>query len=225
MLRGRIKINNWVEPLPKHTKLDYYECYAKIVLEELYSEQFVNLRIKDKPDLQSQDNDCGVEVTIAIDRNELQSEKLYSDITYNRVRDKVKALKRIEECGYKVENGILHGKTSIDSFYLIMVSFDSKLNKLNDGGYKYFNKNFLFVFSYIYASDEMIKDAIIYMQNKQLDKQRQFNKVFVLVPGHLYCLNLYEGNYEVKRIEFIHQSSQADRARELVEVYEKNHRY
>ena len=225
MLRGRIKINNWVEPLPKHTKLDYYECYAKIVLEELYSEQFVNLIIKDKPDLQSQDNDCGVEVTIAIDRNELQSEKLYSDITYNRVRDKVKALKRIEECGYKVENGILHGKTSIDSFYLIMVSFDSKLNKLNDGGYKYFNKNFLFVFSYIYASDEMIKDAIIYMQNKQLDKQRQFNKVFVLVPGHLYCLNLYEGNYEVKRIEFIHQSSQADRARELVEVYEKNHRY
>ena len=225
MLRGRIKINNWVEPLPKHTKLDYYECYAKIVLEELYSEQFVNLRIKDKPDLQSQDNDCGVEVTIAIDRNELQSEKLYSDITYNRVRDKVKALKRIEECGYKVENGILHGKTSIDSFYLIMVSFDSKLNKLNDGGYKYFNKNFLFVFSYIYANDEMIKDAIIYMQNKQLDKQRQFNKVFVLVPGHLYCLNLYEGNYEVKRIEFIHQSSQADRARELVEVYEKNHRY
>ena len=225
MLRGRIKINNWVEPLPKHTKLDYYECYAKIVLEELYSEQFVNLRIKDKPDLQSQDNDCGVEVTIAIDRNELQSEKLYSVITYNRVRDKVKALKRIEECGYKVENGILHGKTSIDSFYLIMVSFDSKLNKLNDGGYKYFNKNFLFVFSYIYASDEMIKDAIIYMQNKQLDKQRQFNKVFVLVPGHLYCLNLYEGNYEVKRIEFIHQSSQADRARELVEVYEKNHRY
>lgn len=225
MLRGRIKINNWIEPLPKHTKLDYYECYAKIVLEELYPEQFVNLRIKDKPDLQSQDNYCGVEVTIAIDRNELQSEKLYSDITYNRVRDKVKALKRIEECGYKVENGILHGKTSTTSFDLIIASFDSKLNKLNGKGYKYFNKNFLFVFSYIYASDEMIKDAIIYMQNKQLDKQRQFNKVFVLVPGYLYCLNLYEGNYEVKRIEFIHQSSQADRARELVEAYEKNYRY
>lgn len=225
MLRGRIKINNWIEPLPKHTKLDYYECYAKIALEELYPEQFVNLRIKDKPDLQSQDNDCGVEVTIAIDRNELQSEKLYSDITYNRVRDKVKALKRVEECGYKVENGILHGKTSIDSFYLIMVSFDSKLNKLNDGGYKYFNKNFLFVFSYIYADDEMIKEAIIYMQNKQLDKQRQFDKVFVLVPGYLYCLNLYKCNYEIKRIEFIHQSSQADRARELVEAYEENYRY
>ena len=101
--------------------------------------------------------------------------------------------------------------------------FGGKVYHLQE--YKYFNKNFLFVFSYIYASDEMIKDAIIYMQNKQLDKQRQFNKVFVLVPGHLYCLNLYEGNYEVKRIEFIHQSSQADRARELVEVYEKNHRY
>ena len=225
MLRRRIKINNWIEPLPKHTKLDYYECYAKIVLEELYPEQFVNLRIKDKPDLQSQDNDCGVEVTIAIDRNELQSEKLYTDITYNRVRDKVKALKIIEQCGYEVENGILHGKTSIDSFDLIMASFDNKLNKLNGKGYKYFNKNFLFVFSYIYADDEMIKDAIIYMQNKQLDKQRQFDKVFVLVPGYLYCLNLYKGNYEIKRIQFIHQSSQADRARELVETYENNYRY
>lgn len=225
MLRRWIKINNWIEPLPKHTKLDYYECYAKIVLEEFYPEQFINLKIKDKPDLQSKDDNFGVEVTIAIDRMELQAENLYSDITYNRVRDKVNSLKRIEKYGYKIRNGILYGKGSINSFDLIFKAFNNKLNKLNDKGYKPFNKNFLFIFSYICASDEMIKDAIIYMQNKQLDKQRQFNKVFLLVPGYLYCLNLYEGNYEVKRIKFIHQSSQADRARGLVEAYEKNHRY
>lgn len=133
-------------------------------------------------------------------------------------------MKIIEQCGYKVENGILHGKTSIDSFDLIIVSFDDKLNKLNGKGYKHFNKNFLFVFSYIYASDEMIKDAIIYMQNKQLDKQRRFDKVFVLVPGYFYSLNLCTDNYEIKRIEFRHQSSQAGKARELVEVYENNYR-
>lgn len=224
MLRRRIKINNWIEPLPKHTKLDYYECYAKIVLEEFYPEQFISLKIKDKPDLQSKDDNFGVEVTIAIDRMELQAENLYSDITYNRVRDKRNSLKRIEKCGYKVENGILYGKGSINSFDLILKVFDNKLNKLNGKGYKHFNKNFLFVFSYIYASDEMIKDAIIYMQNKQLDKQMKFSEVFVLVPGYLYCLNLCSGNYEIKRIEFIHQSSQADKARELVEVYENNYR-
>lgn len=150
---------------------------------------------------------------------------LYTDITYNRVRDKKKALEIIEQCGYKLENGILHGKTSIDSFDLIMKSFDDKLSKLNGKGYKQFNKNFLFVFSYIYASDGMIKDATIYMQNKQLGNQRRFDKVFVLVPGYLYSINLYQGNYEVKRIEFMHQSLQADKARELVEAYENNYRY
>lgn len=164
------KINNYIEPLPKHTKFDYYECYAKIVLEKFYPEQFINIKIKDKPDLQSQYDNFGVEVTRAIDRMELQAENLYSDITYNRVRDKVNSLKTIDKYGYKIENGILYGKGSINSFDLIFKAFDNKLNKLNGKGYKNFNRNFLFVFSYIYASDEMIKAAIIHMQNKQLDK-------------------------------------------------------
>ena len=40
-------------PLSSHTKLNYYECYAKIVLEDVFSEQFCDLIIADKPDLQS----------------------------------------------------------------------------------------------------------------------------------------------------------------------------
>lgn len=28
------------EPLPKHTKVDWEECYAKVVLEKIYKDEF-----------------------------------------------------------------------------------------------------------------------------------------------------------------------------------------
>ena len=39
------------KPLPCHTRLNYDECYAKIILETFFPELFHNLEIKDKPDL------------------------------------------------------------------------------------------------------------------------------------------------------------------------------
>lgn len=82
------------EPLPDHTNKDYYECYAKVVLEELYPEQFVNLKIEDKPDLQTNDGEWGVEVTNSMDRDQLNAESLYLKITYNKVRNEKGALKK-----------------------------------------------------------------------------------------------------------------------------------
>lgn len=51
MACGKFFINK--ELLPKHTKLDYHECYAKIVLEEICTNEFNELEISDKSDIQS----------------------------------------------------------------------------------------------------------------------------------------------------------------------------
>ena len=40
------------KPLPDHTKVDYYECLAKLILEKMFPNEFENLEILDKPDLQ-----------------------------------------------------------------------------------------------------------------------------------------------------------------------------
>ena len=53
------------KPLSSHTKLNYWECYAKIVLKDLLPDEFCNLTLADKPDLQDADGDVGIEVTRA----------------------------------------------------------------------------------------------------------------------------------------------------------------
>ena len=67
-------------PLPGHTKLDYYECYAKIVLEEFFS--YNNLLLDDKPDLQDIQNSIGIEVTTAEEPKMLEAENLYLKLIY-----------------------------------------------------------------------------------------------------------------------------------------------
>ncbi|NSB15959.1 hypothetical protein [Clostridium beijerinckii] len=209
------------EPLPEHTKVDYYESYAKIVLEELYPEEFVNLEIKDKPDLQMNDGEYGIEVTNAIDEDQREIEKLYVGIQYNSIRNKNGALAKINKLGGKLYGGILAGKPGTDSFDLILSAFDNKLNLLNGKGYKQFKWNCLFIFSDIYADDRMIIDAIKDMQQSQKDREKQFYKVFILVPGECYCSNLCKGSYEVCPIPSSVQGIQAHKARALVEKYEE----
>lgn len=217
-----LELYNWSEPLPKHTKVDYYECYSKIVLEELYSNEFHNLQILDKPDLQSTDGQYGVEVTIAKDKDQLKAESLYSDISYKRIRNAEKASEEIVKCGCNLEGGILSGKPGTDSFDLILEAFNNKLNKLNGNNYRFFKQNYLFIHSNIYAVEKMIMNAIKDMRQRQLSKVRKFYKVYVLVPGYCYSLNLDVGIYEIYTIKSELQALQANKAREFVEIYEKN---
>ncbi|MFR1707626.1 MAG: hypothetical protein ACLSV2_01895 [Clostridium sp.] len=201
-------------------KPNYYECYAKVLLEELYPKEFANLEIKDKPDLQMKDGKYGIEVTNSVNEQQLKAEGIYADISCNGVRNEPKVLKKIKKCGCKLEKGILVGKSGTDSFELILSAFDDKLNKLNKD-YICFKRNCLFIFSDIYADERMIMEAIQDMQQRQIEKERQFNEVFVLVPGECYRLNLDIGSYERYPIESERQFYHATKARELVKTYEK----
>ena len=50
----------------EHEKYRYEECYAKILLERVYPEMYTDLSILDKPDLQNDVLQLGVEVTSAV---------------------------------------------------------------------------------------------------------------------------------------------------------------
>lgn len=88
-------------PLPPHTKRDYNECYAKVVLESLYPEQFNGLVLADKPDLQSPSNNIGIEVTVAEKKETLEAENLYSQLPYTDFSEKQRKIERIRQCGWK----------------------------------------------------------------------------------------------------------------------------
>lgn len=202
------------KPLPKHNNYNYYECYAKVVLEELFPRDFVDLDIKDKPDLQGSDGNVGIEVTIADDQ---EAESLYVNILHGRVKDEAGSLKKIQKCGCKIENGILVGKTGTDSFSEIYASFKEKLLILNKESYRHFKQDDLFIFSPIFADDRMLEDAILHMQREQLNYKNRFHKVFVLTPGHCYCLDLIKNCYENIEVTPLTQFEQATRARCMVE--------
>lgn len=207
---------NFTEPLRDDLSTKYYECYAKVVLEALYPEEFIDLKLKDKPDLQMGNGECGIEVVISEDKKDLEAESLYSKIEYNKIRNKAKAIKKIEKLGSRYQNGSL-SSSGIDSFDLIFESFNDKLDKLNRGEYADFNWNYLFTYSSITADDRMIREAIQVMQLIQASKERKFYKVFILVPGALYCLDLYNDCYEIKLIDYTLQFNQSSKARVIAE--------
>ena len=211
-------MRKWGAPLPKHTKLDYYECYAKIVLSHLYNKNYESIIIRDRPDLQFFDESRGIEVTQAIDPEQQKAEKLYTDIHYGLVHSKEGAIQEILKCGCKYEDGILIGKPGIDSFEFIMKALKIKLEKINKGGYVYFYHYDLFVFSDIYADDMMLNDALLSMLMLSKEYKLFFEKVFVLVPGSLYIFKLLSEQFHVINYSNELQYEMACQAREMVEA-------
>lgn len=208
------------KPLPDHTNLDYGECYAKIALEWLPDEQYDNLIVSDKPDLQARDKSIGIEVTQAFDPHQLEAEKLYVKIACNEIRNKEKATDLIKKSGCKLDEGVLCGKKSIDSFCLVLKALEHKLKKLNGGGYAAFEKYGLFVFSDIYADKEMLKnalDSIIQIQERQ---SIIFKWVMVSTYGCFYLFDIDKNDFRVIKISSEEQCSIAMRAREMVKKEE-----
>lgn len=86
-----------------HTKLDYWECYAKVVLEHIFPNEFKNIEIKDKPDLQMKNGEYGIEVTRAEFKEQLEAESLYHKISYSEIDNIEKAIKKLKSVGVNIE--------------------------------------------------------------------------------------------------------------------------
>lgn len=206
-------------PLPSHTKFDYYECYAKIILENTFPKQFDNLKVKDKPDLQSKEKNIGIEVTIAEKQDSLEAEQLYLQLPYTESPKRRRKIERIEQCGAKYEHGILL-TSGIDNFDLVNEAVKRKIEKLQSAEYASLKEYHLFVFSSIYADNSMLQDEIAYLQNVQIGKY--FKKMYVSVPEELYCFNFEKTTYERFAIDSNVQFQYAIQARQMVEEGEKD---
>ena len=93
-------------PLPSHTKLDYDECYAKIVLEKFFPDQYENLQISDKPDLRDISNNIGIEVTSAIPQSEQEAMALACEIPYLEKEKQDKRIAYLKKKGYRPGYGL-----------------------------------------------------------------------------------------------------------------------
>jgi hypothetical protein len=207
-------------PLPPHTKLNYWECYAKIVLEELFPEKFCDLRLADKPDLQDRNGYVGIEVTRAENPKQLEAESIYSNLPYKDENQRACDIKRIEKTGAKVHNGFMMGIKGTDSFERINAAISVKGKTIAKGGYGAFEEYHLFVFSSIYAVDYMLQEELEHLIAEDIDKF--YRVIYVLVPGGMYCFDLITKEYRVFDIDSNMQHRQATKARQMVEEGEED---
>lgn len=203
------------KPLPPHTKLDYYECYAKIVLEDLFPVFISELLLKDKPDLQDIRSQVGIEVTIAEISETIEAQRLYS--TLHAVDDVTQSrnIERMEQCGATYKSGILFGPNGSDEFILINRAIDSKIEKLQKGEYGKFSEYHLFIFSSILASETMLNDELEYLEQREIADY--FKKIYIQIPGELLYFDLIKSTYEVFSVDTNKQFDWAIKARHMVE--------
>lgn len=209
-----MKINK-EDPLPRHTKYDWEECYAKVILETLLKDKFKNLEIKDRPDLQSEEINVGVECTISIYSKYQESEYLYTQLTNNKIKNIEKCKERIEELGGKITAYTMmqSGNNSIDN---ILNAVKKKLKKLNDGNYKIFKNNYLLIRDCIYIPNEQINSlqhTIAIIQSKY---NKEFDIIYILLNSKLIELNMLDYTNRYFEVSSDVQYELAEKARDIV---------
>lgn len=184
-------------PLPGHTKIDYSECSAKHVLGFIDSSLYGGLKLSDKPDLIDPAASLGVEVTDAIPRKAQEATSLYAKLSEDAGDDtrRTRWIERIEQCGLTYDNGILLDLNGKDSFELVHVAHRKKLEKLNGGDYRSFDRYELFVRSEICADDAMLRSALTQMIEDACKFDRKYSVVTVNVPGYNYRFDLENDSY------------------------------
>lgn len=209
------------KPLPEHTKLDYYECYAKIVLESRFSTQF-DLEISDKPDLQDESNGIGIEVTQGRNSKQQEIESLYTKLNYDKDSDPDKLKKQIERCGGKLEGGILSGISESDDFGYSIKAFQKKIAKINAGGYLPMKQYGLFIFDDcldMTPEHSVIRNVASKMLECQESEKVKYQDVYICTPSIFWHLNFQEDyikGYDISK----QQVEWAMKAREMVEEKE-----
>ncbi len=79
---------NITDPLPSHPPLDIWEVYARLVLNFIDPATYSNLAHSDKPDLVDRNKDLGVEVTQAIQSNNMEADSLYEKLQHENDKQK-----------------------------------------------------------------------------------------------------------------------------------------
>ncbi len=208
------------KPLPDHTKLDYDECCAKLVLEELFPERYGKLLLADKPDLQG--NGVGIEVTIANDRN--MQEALHNWIRAVSSFDEEKRkrnINRMQQLGVEYTGGIQSWPDSTPSFSLTRCAIEEKIKKLKKGNYFPFSRYELFVFTDTWYHEDIVAKAKEYLYDKSVSTC--FQTVYVLSQGaDLHVFETCEKTHREIIIDNFEQTDRNVRARQMVEIAEES---
>lgn len=181
----------------------FYELYAKSVLEVLFSEEYGNLILSDKPDLIDTKSCFGIEITHPVDEEHEKYDSYFQDKLYNKEKEELpkKGLLRFTDSKREL---IFDKETNrVDAYKKPYVPFDidliytairKKFSKLNSGLYKYPNNISLYLNMSIYSkeniSDSTVNGILDYAINLKNSSEYSFKEIYYDCLMVLYRINL-----------------------------------
>ncbi len=203
MKNGRIVIDP-EKPLPTELSKEYWETFAKLILEYFFPEKFYDLSVDDeKPDLRNVSANIGIEVTSVENEKSREIDSLYTrQYAYGNDIQKEKALKRIKELGGKPEKFFLMHPVVNRDIEKIYTAVKTKTQKLNKG-YRVFNENDLFIFDTNIILDAELPEILDNIASNSIG-EKSFSDVYI------YCFggDLYEFDILHRKYNHIEESSE-----------------
>lgn len=211
------------KPLPSNLDTEYWETFAKLILEKFRPKEFHNLSVDgEKPDLRNTSIGVGIEVTSSESKESRELDRLYAQqYTYGNSEQRKKALKRIEKLGGKVKEYFLMHPTINRDLEKIYAVIRNKTEKLNNN-YEIFSENDLFIFDSILILDQELPEILKHIV-KSSTGNISFNKVFIYCfGGDLYEFNISKGTYNhFEKSNIIAQQLAFDARQILIEKFSK----
>lgn len=194
-----------------HTKLNCDECFAKLILEEYFSDRYGDLQLQDKPDLFDRKNNIGIEVVRAVDKDRNEAMMLWTKMPEKTPKQQEGAKKRMLELGEKYQDGImtwspvdypldLH-KSPLHRVVEVVIA---KVDKLNQNLYKECSRYDLFVNSSIYIQPELLSE--LFEQIKSINcREKRYSFVYFYGQKTIVEFDFVHNKYTLKK-----DSRQAD---------------
>ena len=188
-----------VKALKKKRPLNWNECYAKVVLEDLFPSRFFHLKIIDKPDLQNEETSIGIEVVTAVGENAKKNKRAFSVLrhnigTANQLQNAKDHLNKTN--GRYYDNGVMLSWGDTVDLSNTREMLKKKLEKLNNGGYKDFENRYLFiVLELAFLPEE--SEILSLLESLQNDYHVKFDSIFLLNNNRkLIEFNMKEMSYQ-----------------------------
>ena len=178
----------------------FFERYAKITLETILGDRYSKLVNKDRPDLQTEDNTIGIEVTRALKESKVEAIKLLNEMAVAEVMD-------VSELREKRGTGYVYGLVDVDSVgseeyrYWFEASplkriIENKVKKVVNGFYGDFNEFGL----YIFTKDDMTVDDLIAAMKLTMELQvgakQYFKTLYISEIQNLYVCDVAKLLYQ-----------------------------
>lgn len=213
------------KPLPDHTKLDYYDCFAKLVLEQVFQDRYSLLRIADKPDLIDDENGIGIEVTSADSRHRREAINLFCKMPFYSPQERQRKIERMGQLGEPYQGMVQCWSTSysnkLDERHP-MINFinivEKKVKTLNKKHYQQLERYDLYVYSEFLWRDHIlpeITNKLYEINNGDL----KFTYIYLFLQDCVYEYNL---NGSCRIVELNNIRELPKQARAMVEEAEND---